>query len=177
MSNMYFVTSDSLSDFMEVKYIIWAGDIEDLVLPGTWTIPAGQKKLKSECPHMPDSIKTLWQDPEDSNYVILPDMTGRFCMMETDPTGVGVLHEAQAPNITGQILFRATANAPSFRKINGVFQDLDPQEDRAWWSFMASNTYAYKQFLNFNASLSSSIYTNNGTVRPQCYSILVLLRI
>ena len=170
MSNMYFVTSDSLSDFMEVKYIIWAGDIEDLVLPGTWTIPAGQKKLKSECPHMPDSIKTLWEDPEDSNYVILPDMTGRFCMMETDPTGVGVLHEAQAPNITGETsrvaIWDSTSNS-------GAFTTITRDSPLAG----SDSGKCLQHVLRFNASLASSTYINNGTIRPLSLSVLVLLRI
>ena len=31
--------------------------------------------------------------------------------------------------------------------------------------------------LEINASKASSIYTNNGTIKPQCYGMLVLLRI
>lgn len=172
MSNMYFITSDSLSDFMEVKYIIWAGDIEDLVLPGTWTIPAGQKKLKSDCPHMPDSIKTLWEDPEDNNYVILPDMTGRFCMMETDPTGVGVLHEAQAPNTQGSFTCWGSQSMP---EPIGVFN----RPSTSWesrWETTGSGTYGWQQ-INFKLSYSSSIYQDNATVRPQSLSVLVLLRL
>lgn len=172
MSNMYFATSDSLSDFMEVKYIIWAGDIEDLVLPGTWTIPAGQKKLKSDCPHMPDSIKTLWEDTEDSNSVILPDMTGRFCMMETDPTGVGVLHEAQAPNTQGS--FACWGSKPMPEPI-GVFN----RPSTAWesyWETPGSGLYGWQE-INFKLSYSSSIYQDNATIRPQSLSVLVLLRL
>ena len=171
MSNMYFITSDSLSDFMEVKYIIWAGDIEDLVLPGTWTIPAGQKKLKSDCPHMPDSIKTLWEDPEDNNYVILPDMTGRFCMMETDPTGVGVLHEAQAPNIEGG--FRGYSHENNIDSSWGSFSNKDANMTAA----LSSGSSFGGLTEVFNASISSPVYTANATVRPQSISILVLIRI
>ena len=170
MSNMYFITSDSLSDFMEVKYIIWAGDIEDLVLPGTWTIPAGQKKLKSDCPHMPDSIKTLWEDPEDNNYVILPDMTGRFCMMETDPTGVGVLHEAQAPNIVGSFAIPG-ASSGAWTSAVGAFSMHFEGTFRSSQESGSGDAY-----IDFKASSSNSLF-NGVTIRPQSLSILVLLKL
>ena len=177
MSNMYFVTSDSLSDFMEVKYIIWAGDIEDLVLPGTWTIPAGQKKLKSECPHMPDSIKTLWQDPEDSNYVILPDMTGRFCMMETDPTGVGVSHNAQAPNIRGYLNSYGIGTLPNTfeplwngsLKVHSLSNGLNQQ-------YISESSINLSVDMDFDASKSNTTYSGT-TIRPKAISVLVLVRL
>ena len=31
--------------------------------------------------------------------------------------------------------------------------------------------------INFDASRSSAVYTNNGTIRPQSISVLVLLRL
>ena len=177
MSNMYFVTSDSLSDFMEIRYIIWAGNIEDLVLPGTWTISAGQKKLKSECPHMPESIKTLWEDPDDNNYVILPDMTGRFCMMETNPQNVGILHDAQAPNSTGQISQDAIDNDNNNGVLwapEGVFSYGDRSSKTA--SYLPSNFTGTAQRIKFSLASGNAIY-NGLTIRPNSISILVLLRL
>lgn len=173
MSNMYFVTSDSLSDFMEVKYIIWAGDIEDLVLPGTWTIPAGQKKLKSECPHMPDSIKTLWQDPEDSNYVVLPDMTGRFCMMETDPTGVGVLHEAQAPNIYGEVYSIRTVDNIAQQGAGALFWG-QPATLKCMTESAPEGSWTD---ICIDATRCSSIFSTQEILRPKSLTVLVLIKI
>lgn len=173
MSNMYFVTSDSLSDFMEVRYIIWAGNIEDLVLPGTWTISAGQKKLKSECPHMPESIKTLWEDPDDSNYVILPDMTGRFCMMETNPQNVGILHDAQAPNIQG--ILDSLGSSDKANQTSGAFWNANVVDS---YMFQTLSNTSYELISpNFDASRSNATYINGAILRPQCFSVLVLIRI
>lgn len=179
MSNMYFVTSDSLSDFMEVRYIIWAGNIEDLVLPGTWTIPAGQKKLKSECPHMPESIKTLWEDSDDSNYVILPDMTGRFCMMETNPQNVGILHDAQAPNIIGKFANVITSNPSNTAHpfaTTGAFWS-PTFTDGALHQMSGANDLGDYDGIGFDANRSNSTYQNGGTIRPKSISVLILIRI
>lgn len=175
MSNMYFVTSDSLSDFMEVRYIIWAGNIEDLVLPGTWTISAGQKKLKSECPHMPESIKTLWEDPDDSNYVILPDMTGRFCMMETNPQNVGILHDAQAPNNVGTLGVDAIDSDSSNGLVwgpSGVFYGEGTNHTAAYTPSQMRDPPG----LVFDLSRGNSIYSGSD-VKPKSISVLALIRI
>lgn len=76
-------------------------------------------------------------------------------------------------------MFRAAGSGlyPMFRSVSGVFQDLDPVSHESWITTELIDTNHAVQYLNFNASRSSSIYANNATVRPQSLSVLVLLRL
>ena len=169
---------DQLESFPDVRFVFAGGDKDkeyisaqlentDYIIWEHISVP------KVDAPHLTPYFGVTWQDPNNANNILLPDPNEFFLMMVTDPSKVGVSHNAQAPNIEGASdigAWSAKQSVPSGAFIQGIIQENTVLP----WQSDTNNDLVY---LNFNASLSSAIYQNGGTVRPQSIAILVLLRL
>ena len=104
-----------------------------------------------------------------NNTVRLPKITG-ILEGTTDVTALGDLIEqyVKLPNITGTYVANNRADGTS---TTGAFQGSG-EVSGSYPSGTSSNT---RQFINFNASYSSSVYSGNGTdtkIQPQAIKVL-----
>lgn len=76
-------------------------------------------------------------------------------------------------------MFRAVGSGmfPLFRSVSGAFQDLEPTVHESWITVETFQTNKAIQHLKINAKRSNSIYVDNATVRPDCISVLVLIKL
>lgn len=103
-----------------------------------------------------------------NNTVRLPKITG-FIEGTTDLTALGDLVEAGLPNITGKIGVNGLTQGNVNLSKNGAFSGTVGNETMNGSTISSSNGNTK---INFNASLSNSIYGNSNTVQPQTIKVL-----
>lgn len=75
-------------------------------------------------------------------------------------------------------MFRACSGSYDiYGAATGAFQYLAGQTHGNWRSLALHSTENGVQHLEFDSSKSSSVYVNNGTLRPKSLSVLALLRL
>ena len=97
----------------------------------------------------------------DPATVRLPLIEG-FTEATIDPTELGALTQAGLPNITGSTYSRSPVIGSS-----GAFS-----YDGSVYNHYSSDVGGTSNYLNFDASRSSSIYGNSNTVQPQSIKVL-----
>ena len=170
---------DQLESFPDVRFVFAGGDKDkeyisaqlentDYIIWEHISIP------KANAPHLTPYFGVTWQDPDNANNILLPDPNEYFLMMVTDPSKVGVSHNAQAPNIFGSVANMASQDiAIDGLGCSGACYPRTNQEKVAY----SSTTKDGKDGFEFDASRFNSIYQSVATVRPKSLSVLVLLRL
>lgn len=177
---------DQLENFPDVRFVFAGGDKDkeyiseqlentDYIIWEHISIP------KVNAPHLTPYFGVTWQDPDNANNILLPDPNEYFLMMVTDPSKVGVSHNAQAPNITGKFqdlcaLVPAAGDSDTMGTAQGCFATKANQNNNIYGINIATNM-GNEDGISFDASRSSSVYINNAAIRPNSISILVLLRL
>lgn len=151
-------------------------------IPDHWLIFNGQSLLKSDYTKLDAFINSdgSLDDPDDSNYLILPDMTGRVWQGCSSYNDVLTAIEAGLPNITGTVvpsvpkLASGELHACPSEVYQGAFSYvLDAQ--RNYWTTAGTTTNAYKAGIQLNAASSSSYY--GATTKPQvdaCQALIII---
>ena len=172
---------DQLEGFPDVRFVFAGGDKDkeyiteqlettDYIIWEHISIP------KVNVPHLTPYFGVTWQDPDNANNILLPDPNEYFLMMVTDPSKVGVSHNAQAPNIYGKTSTIFGLQDKSSSTADGAFELATTGVTKV--EVVSNTELKYGTITNsFYASRSNSIYINNGTVRPNSLSVLVLIRL
>ena len=178
---------DQLESFPDVRFVFAGGDKDkeyisaqlentDYIIWEHISIP------KVNAPHLTPYFGVTWQDPGNADNILLPDPNEYFLMMVTDPSKVGVSHNAQAPNINGYgkqyydgncdiTMFGFAALSGCFSFGNSLPRQKNPQ-------FLDDSTHANGlNAWNFSANRSNSTYADGASLRPQAISILALIKI
>ena len=169
---------DQLENFPDVRFVFAGGDKDkeyiseqlentDYIIWEHISIP------KVNAPHLTPYFGVTWQDPDNANNILLPDPNEYFLMMVTDPSKVGVSHNAQAPNIYGRFACAIPAYHTNFAE--GAFRSTSYPDDlhgAVQRDETQSVTYGYA----FSAVGYNSLY-NGSTIQPNSLSVLALIRL
>lgn len=140
-------------------------------IPDNWLIFNGQSLLKSDYTKLDAFINSdgSLDDPDDSNYLILPDMTGRVWQGCSSYNDVLTAIEAGLPNITGYMAVQYaffSANGGAIHSITDVYSD----------TCSGSGNASHPRNVYFDAAHSNSTYSNSATVQPRARQALMIIR-
>lgn len=124
--------------------------------PG-WLLCDGSSYLQSDYPALFECLGIKFGG--DDTHFNVPDLRGRFLQMVSADAVVGDMKDAGLPNITGTAQ-GSTQQSTTTLAASGCFKQGSVSQQRA----SAGNSQGF--LLNFDASLSSSIYGKSSTVQP-----------
>ncbi|WP_281757717.1 phage tail protein [Succinatimonas hippei] len=174
---------DQLEGFPDVRFVFAGGDKDkeyiteqlettDYIIWEHISIP------KVNAPHLTPYFGVTWQDPDNSNNILLPDPNEYFLMMVTNPAQVGVSHNAQAPNTTGN----SVVGIVNWGDRNGLVYGsgsikLTPTGIQPQLAGAVSEGLGAINYLESNLSWGNALYQDGASVRPQSLSVLPLIRL
>lgn len=178
---------DQLENFPDVRFVFAGGDKDkeyiseqlentDYIIWEHISIP------KVNAPHLTPYFGVTWQDPDNANNILLPDPNEYFLMMVTDPSKVGVSHNAQAPNIKGYgkqyYDGRFDITPFGFASLSGAFSldEIIQRDANIQYENDLSHPKGYNAW-KFSANKSNSTYADGAALRPQSITVLVLIKI
>lgn len=119
----------------------------------------GREVSRTDYPYLFDAIGTIYGEGDGSTTFNLPNLKDKF-IEGAGTNAVGTEMSAGLPNITGS--FPAYVHTPS--QCSGSFTKIINNPNSS--SSIVDNTYAAFSRVDFNASMSNSIYGNSDTVQP-----------
>lgn len=142
-------------------------------VPDGWLLCNGAAVSRTTYANLFAVIGTKYGSGDGSTTFNLPNLSGRFLESTTSAREVGTMKSAALPNITG----RFTNNGHAlFAKAEGAIKNLG---QKGWGGKeMASNEGQNWDggAFSFAASLSSSIYGRDQTVRPNSAVLLPCIK-
>lgn len=113
-------------------------------------------------------IGTKYGEGDGSSTFTLPNLDGRVLQGTNDTSKVGTYLEPQLPNIVGTIDGESAgsgiAEGAFYRKTPNAIKNYPLQKDGGG------------DYIGFNASLCSSIYSENGTLQASALQVLVCIK-
>lgn len=133
-------------------------------VPSGWLICNGANVSRTDYAALFAAIGTIYGAGNGSTTFGLPNLNGRFFEGTTYTGSVGTYHSAGLPNITG-----SHNGTPWISQASGAFSIGGS-------STIPNGNSTDKNFVNFNASSSSSIYGSASTVQPPSIALLPCIR-
>ena len=143
-------------------------------IPAGWLLCDGSAVSRTDYAKLFSAIGTTWGAGDGSTTFNLPNSIGRFA--EGAATS-GRYHEAGLPNITG--FASCTGDVMVFDGSNGALNATNrPTADVLGKNGYTTNYDANNagNDINFNASLSNSIYGKSTTVQPPSFTTRFIIK-
>ena len=172
----YWTKIPTLSDFDEIGFK--TGDIKiqtTSTIPSGWLLCNGAVISRSTFSNLFTKIGTTYGTGDGSTTFNIPDLRDRY-IIGANTNALGAYITEQLPNITGYIQNTgslAMINTDSSNISEGAF---DPIFSNKLGLASASYSADYVSRLNFNASLSNSVYTDNGKVYPASIALNFIIK-
>ena len=136
-----------------------------------WILCDGSAVSRTDYSDLFEAIGTQYGEGDGTTTFNVPNLSGRFLQMDTSKA-LGTYVEAGLPNITGSIYRSETQYQDIWDDSlsNGCFKNRISTIGR----YSSENTTSYtSKFdgVDFDASLSNSIYGNSTTVQPSSFIV------
>ena len=143
-------------------------------IPDNWLIFNGQSLLKSDYTKLDAFINSdgSLDDPDDSNYLILPDMTGRVWQGCSSYDDVLTPLEAGLPNIRGTFGARRKVDYGGISGACTGWADSNISASYVETSSSADST----RILTFDASHSNAYYGASSRPQVDSYQALMIIK-
>lgn len=133
-------------------------------IPDGWLLCNGANVSRTTYANLFAAIGTNFGSGNGSTTFTLPNLSGRFIEGTTSTGSVGNTYSAGLPNITG-----SHNGTPWINQASGAFSI-------GGISTIPNGNSTDRNFVNFNASSSSSIYGSASTVQPPSMALLPCIK-
>lgn len=142
--------------------------------PQGWLLCDGSAVSRTDYADLYAVIGTTYGDGDGSTTFNVPNLIDKFV---EGSAIVGTVRNAGLPNITGELITRATSyNVSSIiSTANGAFS-LDGNDSGQQDPVTQSSGQVDRKKVKFNASASSSIYGNSATVQPPAVTMRYVIK-
>ena len=168
----YWTKIPTLSDFDEISFK--TGDIKihtTSTVPNGWLLCNGAGISRTTFSNLFAEIGTTYGTGDGSTTFNIPDLRDRY-IIGANTNALGTKIAEQLPNIRGKLDFKPSAfiNEESSGALSGtVFSQTQASLD-------VLTASGLKNYLNFNANKSSSIYTDSGKVHPLSLALNFIIK-
>ena len=171
-NSAYWTKIPTLSDFDEIGFK--TGDIKiqtTSTIPSGWLLCNGAVISRSTFSNLFTKIGTTYGLGDGSTTFNIPDLRDRY-IIGADTNALGTKIAEQLPNIRGKLDFKPSAM--SNKDSSGALSGTTFNSSNASLDVLTAT--GLKNYLNFNANTSSSIYTDSGKVHPLSLALNFIIK-